>query len=190
MGAVRGALADSETKIPLAFAADFAARTLGSALEQYISEGKVSARKSIIRGLTNMASNTFYGTGKLGSLREAFLRGAGAGATSSGINYIFDALDRSQLARSGQFKGTAIGMSTGPVYGGFRNPRNGCGSVSPFDTSLGYSSAKGYRYKATQTRNISCGNKGFSLGDFVKEIAIGGITGGLASAAFYGACKG
>ena len=76
-----------------------------------------------------------------------------------------------------------------PIYGMFRNPRNGCGSENPFDTGLGYSSAKGYRYKTPQTRNGSGGRKGFSLKDFVRETLIGGVTGGLASAAFYGVGK-
>ncbi len=69
MSGARGALAGTEVGIPLAFATDFAAGTLGSALEQRISEGKVSARKSVTRGLTNAASNMFYGTGKMGSSR-------------------------------------------------------------------------------------------------------------------------
>lgn len=77
-----------------------------------------------------------------------------------------------------------------PIYGMFRNPRNGCGSEIPFDTGLGYSSAKGYRYKTPQTRNGSGGRKGFSLKDFIRETLIGGVTGGLASSAFYGAGKG
>ena len=39
----------------------------------------------------NAASNMFYGTGKMGSIKEAFGRGFGAGAATSGINYISDA---------------------------------------------------------------------------------------------------
>jgi len=57
----RGALAGTGVGIPLAFATDFAAGTLGNALEQRISEGKVSAGKSVTRGLTNAAGNMFYG---------------------------------------------------------------------------------------------------------------------------------
>ena len=192
VGAARGALAGTGVGIPLAFATDFAAGTLGSALEQYISEGKVSARKSVTRGLTNAASNMFYGTGKMGSIKEAFGRGFGAGAATSGINYISDAIG----SRQGQPSRSKAGMArvtdglNAPVYGMFRNPRNNCGSESPFDTGLGYSSAKGYRYKTPQTRNGNGGGKGFSLAGFVRETLIGGVTGGLGSAAFYGAGKG
>ena len=166
MGAARGALAGTGVGISLAFATDFAAGTLGSALEQCISEGKVSARKSVTRGLTNAASNMFYGTGKMGSSRQG------------------------QPSRS---KAGMAGVTDGlnaPVYGMFRNPRNNCGSENPFDTSLGYSSAKGYRYKTPQTGNGNGSGKGFSLAGFVRETLIGGVTGGLGSAAFYGAGKG
>lgn len=192
VGTVRGGLISTGVGIPLAFAADFAAGTLGSTLEQYISEGKVSTRKSITRGLTNAAGNLIYGTGKPGSLGEAFLRGFGAGASTSGINYISDALGSSQGASSGTNAGMSGAMAgamaglNAPIYGMFRNPRNGCGSESPFDMGLGYSSAKGYQYRTPQTGNKSRGSMGFSLKDFLRETLIGGATGGLASATFYG----
>ena len=189
VGVARGALAGTGVGIPLAFATDFAAGTLGSALEQCISEGKVSARKSVTRGLTNAASNMFYGTGTMKSIKEAFGRGFGAGAATSGINYISDAIG----SRQGQPSRSKAGMArvtdglNAPVYGMFRNPRNNCGSENPFDTGLGYSSAKGYRYKTPQTGNGNGAGKGFSLAGFVRETLIGGVTGGLGSAAFYGA---
>ena len=61
VGVARGALAGTGVGIPLAFATDFAAGTLGSALEQRISEGKVRAGKNVTSGLTNAAGNMFYG---------------------------------------------------------------------------------------------------------------------------------
>ncbi len=188
VGVARGALAGTGVGIPLAFATDFAAGTLGSALEQCISEGKVSARKSVTRGLTNAASNMFYGTGTMKSIKEAFGRGFGAGAATSGINYISDAIG-SRQGQPSRSKAGMAGVTDGlnaPVYGMFPNPRNNCGSESPFDTGLGYSSAKGYRYKTPQTRNGNGGGKGFSLAGFVRETLIGGVTGGLGSAAFLG----
>ena len=192
VGVARGALAGTGVGIPLAFATDFAAGTLGSALEQCISEGKVSAKKSVTRGLTNATSNMFYGTGRMKSIKEAFGRGFGAGAATSGINYISDAIGSRQGQKSRSKAGMA-GVTDGlnaPVYGMFRNPRNNCGSESPFETGLGYSSAKGYRYKTPQTGNGNGSGKGFSLAGFVRETLIGGVTGGLGSAAFYGAGKG
>ena len=62
---------------------------------------------------------------------------------------------------------------------------------SSFVPSLGYGSARGYQYGFPQIENGSQGQtKKFSFGDFLREVAIGGITGGLSSAAFYGAGKG
>ena len=76
-------------------------------------------------------------------------------------------------------------------YNFLRNPRRGCGSPSPFVPSLGYGSARGYQYDLPKIENGSQSqSKKFSLGDFLREVAIGGVTGGLSSAAFYGAGKG
>jgi hypothetical protein len=76
-------------------------------------------------------------------------------------------------------------------YNFLRNPRRGCGSPSPFVPSLGYGSARGYQYDLPKIENGSQSQtKKFSLGDFLREVAIGGVTGGLSSAAFYGAGKG
>jgi hypothetical protein len=76
-------------------------------------------------------------------------------------------------------------------YNFLRNPRRGCGSTSPFVPSLGYSSARGYQYDLPKIESGSQSQtKKFSLGDFLREVAIGGITGGVSSAAFYGAGKG
>ncbi len=85
----------------------------------------------------------------------------------------------------------ALGNSTGMEYDEYgrmmRNPQRGCGSVSPFAAGFGYSAAKGYRYDVPKAGGVSRKQKRkFSL----KETAVGGITGGVASAGFYGAGKG
>ena len=89
-GAVQGGLVASGAGIPVALASNFLAGAAGSAEEQYISEGKVDARKSITSVLTNAVSNAIYGTQPLKSVGGAFLRGAGAGAAIAGNNYISD----------------------------------------------------------------------------------------------------
>ncbi len=72
-----------------------------------------------------------------------------------------------------------------------RDPRRGCGSTSPFTPSIGYGSAKGYQYSDPQAETRPQNQrKGFSVWDFLKETAKGGLTGGFTSAAFYGAGKG
>ena len=72
-----------------------------------------------------------YGTKPLNGVKDAFLRGAGAGLLA--------------------------GMAGGILspYGLLRNPRRGCGSPSPFTSSLGYVSAKGYRYNTLGTGSSS-----------------------------------
>ena len=192
-GTVQGGLVASGAGIPMALASNFLAGTAGSAAEQYISEGKVDARKCITRGLTNAVCNAMYGTRPLGSVGEAFLRGAGAGAATAGINYISDL-----IGQKPGWKGIGAGPLTGlagglilPYVGAMWDPRSGCGSVSPFVPIFGYSSAKGYQYSVTQAGDAGQEQKKkFSLREFLKETAVGGITGGVASAGFYGAGKG
>ena len=76
-------------------------------------------------------------------------------------------------------------------YNFLRNPRRGCGSTSPFVPSLGYSSARGYQYDLPKIENGSQSQtKKFSFKDLLLEMVIGGVTGGVSSAAFYGAGKG
>lgn len=187
VGAAQGAMVGSGVGIPAALAVNFLAGTAGSAAEQYISEGKVDARKSITSGLTNAVSNAIYGTNPLGSVEEAFLRGLGAGAATSAINYISDFIGQEPVItvhKSGRARGALL------AYGLSRDPRRGCGSGSPFVPSLGYSSAKGYQYDVPQTESFQTQQKKFSLWDFAKETLIGGLTGGFSSAAFYGVDKG
>lgn len=78
--------------IPLAFAADFTAGSIGDALEQKITTGRVNLGRSLLGGAENAISQMLYGTGKLTSAKNAFLRGAGAGAISSGLRNIEDAI--------------------------------------------------------------------------------------------------
>ena len=124
------------------------AGTAGSAAEQYISEGKVDTRGSITSGLTSAVSNAIYGTKPLKSVGDVFLRGAGAGAATAGINYISDL-----IGQKPGWEGIDAGLLTGmagklisPYGGALRNPRRGCGSASPFVSGLGYGSSKGYKY--------------------------------------------
>ncbi len=192
-GAVQGGLVASGAGIPVALASNFLAGAAGSAAEQYISEGKVDARKSITSGLTNAVSNAIYGTKPLNSVKDAFLRGAGAGAATAGINYISDLIGQNP-GWGGPDAGFLTGMAgklVSPYGGAVRDPRRGCGSTSPFVTVPGYGSSKGYRYDVPRAGGAGRKQrKKFSLKEFLRETAAGGITGGVASAGFYGAGKG
>ena len=83
------------------------------------------------------------------------------------------------------------GKLISPYGGVVRDSRSGCGSVSPFVTVPGYGSSKGYRYDVPRAGGAGRKQrKKFSLKEFLRETAAGGITGGVASAGFYGAGKG
>ena len=138
-----------------------------------------------------------YEQGKY-SLRTVFGRGyerlvgtagveAVAGGVSSGINYLSDAF----TPRPGRLGGSTLNglagmmlMGAGSAFG--RDPRRGCGTGNRDVDWIGERMAYGYQYGASQTAQKK---SGFSFADFGKEVLSGAVTGGLASAAFYGAGK-
>ena len=191
-GATQGGLLASGAGIPAALFGNNLAGTAGSAAEQGIGSGKIDPVKSIIDGLSNAVGNRWYKSDGLKSAKDAFKRGAGSGAIISGLNYISDTLFQKPEQR-----GMGVGLLPGIAgaafspYNFLRNPRRGCGSTSPFVPGLGYSSARGYQYDLPKIENGSQSlTKKFSLKDLLLEMAIGGVTGGVSSAAFYGAGKG
>lgn len=132
----------------------------GSAAEQYISTGQ------------NAVSNLIYGTNPLGSVKEAFGRGFGAGAATSAINYISDLIGQKPVGSGtkAELLSGVAGAAVSP-FASMRDPRRGCGSASPFTPGIGYSSAKGYRYDTPQTANQPQSQKrGFSLKAFLYHI--------------------
>ena len=100
VGAAKGALVGSGVGVLGAFATDFAAGTVGSALEQGISRGRVDLGKSLLGGAENAISEVLYGTGKLKSAGDAFWRGAKTGAVMSGLENITDHVGPYGLAGS------------------------------------------------------------------------------------------
>ena len=187
VGGVRGALIGSGVGAGAALAADFGAGTLGSAAEQLIVNGRVSAKESLKDGLINAVTGKIYGNGKIESLGEALVRGSMAGGASSGLNYLSDAF----TPRPGRLGGSTLNglagmmlMGAGSAFG--RDPRRGCGTGNRDVDWVGERLAYGYQYGLNQTAQKK---SGFNLADFGKEMLVGAITGGLASAAFYGAGK-
>ena len=79
----------------------------------------------------------------------------------------------------------AVGLMAGSLL--MRDPKR-CGSPSPFYTMLGYSMAKGYQYSVSQMGFRK--RKKPSFWGFIGETLRGAVTGGVTSAAFYGAGKG
>ena len=191
VGAAQGGLLASGAGIPAALVTNFFAGMAGSAAEQYIGTGKVDTRRSVTQGLTNAISNAIYGTNPLGSVKEAFLRGAGAGAATSGINYLSDTLGQRQIQplRTQGLLPWAAGGAFSP-YELLQDPRLECRGLSAFISSLGYSSARGYQYNVPQTGGTQSRQKQFSLKEFALQTLFGGLMGGFTGAAFYGAGKG
>ena len=195
VGAAKGALVGSGVGVLGAFATDFAAGTVGSALEQGISRGRVDIGESLLSGAGNALSEVLYGTGELKGVKDAFLRGARTGAVMSGID---------NIARAAGIRGTEPGINPGggghsrgaaetaiPGYTG-RDPKGMCGAADPFDLSSGLGNGRGYHSGRTHGgagHSRTGENGGFSLGGFVRAVLTGAVTGGLGSAGFYGAGK-
>ena len=193
VGAVQGSLVGSGVGIPAAFAANFGAGAVGNALEQKISTGSVNVRESITSGLTNAVSGAIYGNAPLKSFKSAFFRGSAAGGVTAAINNISNAIGSMYTDDEESF-GYSDGMSANGTTsnGRRRNPRTLCGGINPFEKSLGYQTAYGYQYSAghsSSSTRITRKKKGFSLGEFAKDVAVGTMTGGLASVAFHGLGK-
>ena len=185
VGAVRGALVGSGAGLPVALVSDFTAGTVGSTLEQLITGGKADAGKSIAGGLANAVSGAIYGNNPLGSLKEAFGRGAAAGAATSGINYLSEVFGgQKEERRSGTLRGS-LGLVP---FGRANDPRRGCMARDPFGGMTEGGSDYGYQYQIPRReRTVRKAPERFSLAEFAKEVVTGFVMGGLSSAAFYGA---
>ena len=185
VGAVRGALIGSGAGLPVALVSDFTAGTVGSTLEQLITGGKANAGKSIAGGLTNAVSGAIYGNNPLGSLKEAFIKGAKAGAATSGINYLSEVFGgQDEERRSGILRGS-LGLVP---FGRVNDPRHGCMARDPFGGMTEGGSDYGYQYQIPRReRTVRKAPERFSLAEFAKEMVTGFVMGGLSSAAFYGA---
>lgn len=191
VGAVRGALVSTGVGIGAALGSNFAAGAVGSALEQMINGGKADLGQSVAGGLTNAVSGAAYGSRQLKSAGSAFLRGAGAGAATAGINNLSNAWN----SRGGGNKGNAGAGGLGRTrsryrtspYAGRRNPKEGCGEQNPFGGKLGHGGGYGYRYGGSEEDET--GRGGFSFVDLAKDMIVGSVIGGLGSLTFYGAGK-
>ena len=183
VGAAKGAMVGSGVGVLGAFAADFAAGTVGSALEQGFSRGHVDIGESLLSGAGNALSEVLYGTGELKGVKDAFLRGAKTGAMMSGIDNISDHVGLYGVAGERIF-GKKPDRAVMPTNAG-RDPKGMCGAADPFDLSSGLGNGRGYRSGAGHDGRAG----GFSLGGFLRDVLTGAVTGGLGSAGFYGAGK-
>ena len=183
IGAVRGAMTASGVGAAAAFAGNFAAGTAGSALEQWIGPGNVSARRSVAGGLINASSSLWYGNKGFKNAGQALSRGFGAGATRSGIEYLAETLGRPSGTGERNSLRNRYERGYGSSASGNRDPRRGCGSTRPSQSTLGYTSASGYRYRTLESGKSR--RNSFSLSGLLKTMAFGGVMEGLGNLAFF-----
>ena len=192
IGAAKGALVGSGVGVLGAFATDFAAGTIGNALEQRITEGRVNLWESLRSGAGNALSEVLYGTGPVDGLKDAFIRGARTGAMMSGLENITDHVGPYGVAGSRILGKTPKEAMIPEVTKAGRDPKGMCGASDPFDLSSGLGNGRGYQNGRTHGRtgrSQTGENGGFSLVGFVRDVVTGAVAGGLGSAGFYGAGK-
>ncbi len=118
-------------------------------------------------------------------MKEAFGRGAAAGAATSGINYLSEVFGgQDEERRSGILRGS-LGLVP---FGRANDPRHGCMARDTFGGMTEGGSDYGYQYQIPRReRTVRKTPERFSLAEFGREVVTGFVMGGLSSAAFYGA---
>ena len=170
----------------------FAAGMIGSALEQYIAGDNVDFGRTVTSGLSNAASGLAYGTGKIGSAREAFGRGFKSGAARSGIEYLYETLGKPK--KKNRRKSNNLRRRTrrtiAPQLYGISDPRRNCTVQKSSNQNQlpGSGIVNKGLYEAAEDKLRT--TEGFNLLGFAKAVALGGVMEGLGSAAFYGVGKG
>ena len=185
VGAARGALTGSGVGIPAALGVNFAAGMAGSLAEQKLAGERMSPVRAAVDGAFNALGGRIYGTSPLRNAKDAFIRGALEGAVKGGAYNIADVLDNKLRNAHGPKRPTAQSLrnprGVQPIRS--RCPQQECEKARPF-TGMNYA-GKGGRGGSPAPRNDR-----FSLGRFVRDVAVGAVMGGLASVAFYGTGKG
>ena len=192
VGAVRGAVIASGVGALAGAGADFAAGMIGSMLEQNIAGEEFDFGRTVVSGLSNAASGLAYGTGRIGSAREAFGRGFKSGAARSGIEYLYETLGKPKKKnrRKSRNLRRRTRRTIAPQLYGISDPRRNC-TVQRSSTQKqlpGNGIVNKGLYEAMEDKLRT--TEGFNLLGFAKAVALGGVMEGLGSAAFYGVGKG
>ena len=185
VGAARGALTGSGVGIPAALGVNFAAGMAGSLAEQKLAGERMSPVRAAVDGAFNALGGRIYGTSPLRNAKDAFIRGTLEGAFKGGAYNIADVLDNKLRNAYGPKKPTAqsIRNPRGVQPTRSRCPQQECEKARPF-------AGMNYAGKGGRGGSFAPRNDRFSLGRFVRDVAVGAVMGGLASVAFYGAGKG
>ena len=181
-------LAKTGAKLATSLLTNFGAGFLGSMAEQKINKRRVNPREAIREGLNNSIGGALFGNSPISGLKNAIIRGARSNAAVAAINNIFDSFTPTEQDRIHDFMlnlppGTTLVLE---LPGMRDDPRNECGRKSPFHDGVGYALPSGAgRYNS----DTNGGRKGFSLVDFLKDVAAGAVLGGLSGAVYYGGGK-
>ncbi len=145
----------------------------------------MSPVRAAVDGAFNALGGRIYGTSPLRNAKDAFIRGALEGAVKGGAYNIADVLDNKLRNAYGPKKPAVRKPQNlrGVQPTRSRCPQKECEKARPF---------AGMKYAGKDGRGGSLAprNDRFSLGRFVRDVAVGAVMGGLASVAFYGAGKG
>ncbi len=176
-------LAKTGAKLATSLLTNFGAGFLGSMAEQKISKRRVNPREAIREGLISSIGDTLFGNSPLKGIGNAMIRGARSGAAVAAINNIFDSFTPTEQERIHDFMrnlppGTTLVLELPEMRD---DPRDACDGKNPFHDGVGYGLSNG--------NGSNGGRKGFSLVDFLKDVAAGAIIGGLSGATYYGGGK-
>ena len=186
-GAAQGALmasgaglAKTGAKLATSLLTNFGAGFLGSMAEQKINKRRVNPREAIREGLNNSIGGALFGNSPISGLKNAIIRGARSNAAVAAINNIFDSFTPTEQDRIHDFMrnlppGTTLVLELPEMRD---DPRDACDGKNPFHDGVGYGLSNG--------NGSNGGRKGFSLVDFLKDVAAGAVIGGLSGAAYYG----
>ena len=152
---------------------NFAAGFLGTLAEQKINKRDINPREAMKEGLISSIGDSLFGTSPLKGVKNAFFRGAFSGAVVTTINNYYNLINtpRKQENSKNYMGNLPLGAAMTLVIPNMRNdPRNECYGKSPF--------YNGRRYDLPSDSN-SISNKDDGFIDFVADIALGAILGGL-----------
>jgi hypothetical protein len=138
-----------------------------------------------VDGAFNALGGRIYGTSPLRNAKDAFIRGALEGAVKGGAYNIADVLDNKLRNAYGPKKPAVRKPQNmrGVQPTRSRCPQQECEKARPF-------AGMNYPRKNGRGGSFAPRNDRFSLGRFVRDVAVGAVMGGLASVAFYGTGKG
>ena len=181
-------LAKTGAKLATSLLTNFGAGFLGSMAEQKINKRRVNPREAIREGLNNSIGGALFGNSPISGLKNAIIRGARSNAAVAAINNIFDSFTPTEQDRIHDFMlnlppGTTLVLE---LPGMRDDPRDECGGKNPFHDGVGYALPSGTGKYNSDTNG---GRKGFSLVDFLKDVAAGAVLGGLSGAVYYGGGK-